>query len=96
MDATVEIGHHAALVAKRERARRLAEVQHLEDDRASLLGQIVGRILAAKRIPFVALDSSAEHVDFVRKFGNEIYYGDASRLELRGVAYPVLAARVTG
>ncbi len=45
-------------------------------------GQIVGRILAARRIPFVALDSSAEQVDFVRKFGGEIYYGDASRLEL--------------
>lgn len=46
------------------------------------VGQIVGRILAARRIPFVALDSSAEQVDFVRKFGSEIYYGDASKLEL--------------
>ena len=45
-------------------------------------GQIVGRILAARRIGFVALDSSAAQVDFVRKFGSEIYYGDASRLEL--------------
>ena len=45
-------------------------------------GQIVGRVLAARRIPFTALDSSAAHVDFVRKFGAEIYYGDASRLEL--------------
>lgn len=45
-------------------------------------GQIVGRILAARRIPFTALDSSAAQVDFVRKFGSEIYYGDASRLDL--------------
>ena len=45
-------------------------------------GQIIGRILAARRIPFTALDSSAAHVDFVKKFGNEIYYGDASRLDL--------------
>ncbi len=45
-------------------------------------GQIVGRILAAKRIPFTALDSSAEQVDFVKKFGSTIYYGDASRLDL--------------
>jgi len=45
-------------------------------------GQIVGRILAARRIPFTALDASAAHVDFVKKFGNEIYYGDASRLDL--------------
>lgn len=45
-------------------------------------GQIVGRVLAAKKIPFTALDISAEHVDFVRQFGSEIYYGDASRLDL--------------
>lgn len=45
-------------------------------------GQIVGRVLAAKKIPFTALDISAEHVDFVRQFGAEIYYGDASRLDL--------------
>ncbi len=45
-------------------------------------GQITGRVLAAKQIPFIALDASAEQVDFVKRFGNEIYYGDASRLEL--------------
>lgn len=45
-------------------------------------GQIIGRVLAARRIPFTALDSSAAQVDFVRKFGSDIYYGDASRLEL--------------
>ncbi|MGE4064104.1 MAG: monovalent cation:proton antiporter-2 (CPA2) family protein [Rhodospirillaceae bacterium] len=45
-------------------------------------GQIAGRVLAAKHIPFIALDASAEQVDFVKRFGNEIYYGDASRLEL--------------
>jgi monovalent cation:proton antiporter-2 (CPA2) family protein len=45
-------------------------------------GQIVGRILAARHIPFTALDISAAHVEFVKKFGSDIYYGDASRLEL--------------
>ena len=45
-------------------------------------GQIIGRVLAARRIPFIALDSSAEQVDFVKKFGADIYYGDASRLDL--------------
>ncbi|MDX2225094.1 MAG: monovalent cation:proton antiporter-2 (CPA2) family protein [Rhodospirillaceae bacterium] len=45
-------------------------------------GQIVGRMLAARKIPFTALDISAEHVDFVKRFGNKVYYGDASRLEL--------------
>jgi len=45
-------------------------------------GQIVGRILRARRIPFTALDSNQTHVDFVRRFGNKVYYGDASRLDL--------------
>jgi monovalent cation:proton antiporter-2 (CPA2) family protein len=45
-------------------------------------GQIVSRVLRARRIKFTALDSSQTHVDFVRRFGNRIYYGDASRLDL--------------
>jgi glutathione-regulated potassium-efflux system ancillary protein KefC len=46
------------------------------------VGQVVGRLLRAKRIGFTALDSSAEHIDFVKRFGNKIHYGDASRLDL--------------
>jgi glutathione-regulated potassium-efflux system protein KefB len=46
------------------------------------VGQVVGRVLAAKRIPFTALDASAEHIDFIRRFGNKVFYGDASRLDL--------------
>jgi glutathione-regulated potassium-efflux system protein KefB len=45
-------------------------------------GQIVARVLTAKRIPVTALDSDPEQVDFVRKFGAQIYYGDASRSEI--------------
>jgi glutathione-regulated potassium-efflux system ancillary protein KefC/glutathione-regulated potassium-efflux system protein KefB len=45
-------------------------------------GQIVSRILRMCGIPFTALDISYQQVDFVRRFGNKIYYGDASRLEL--------------
>ncbi len=45
-------------------------------------GQIVARVLRVKGVPFTALDSSQTHVDFVRRFGNRIYYGDASRLDL--------------
>jgi monovalent cation:proton antiporter-2 (CPA2) family protein len=46
------------------------------------VGQIVGRMLSLHRIGFTALDAASTHVDFVRKFGNKIYYGDATRLEL--------------
>lgn len=46
------------------------------------VGQIVGRILRLRRIGFTALETSADQVDFVRRFGSKVYYGDASRVEL--------------
>jgi len=45
-------------------------------------GQIVARVLRARRIRFTALEVSQAQVDFVRRFGNKLYYGDASRLEM--------------
>jgi len=45
-------------------------------------GQIVGRILSANHIHFAALDKDAHHVEFVRSFGNKIYFGDATRSDL--------------
>jgi glutathione-regulated potassium-efflux system ancillary protein KefC len=46
------------------------------------VGQIVGRILNMRDIKFTALDAASDHVDSVRRFGNKIYYGDASKLAL--------------
>ena len=46
------------------------------------VGQIVGRILNLKKIPYTALDRNAEQVETVRRFGRKVYYGDASRLDL--------------
>jgi glutathione-regulated potassium-efflux system protein KefB len=45
-------------------------------------GQIVARVLRAKGVPFTALDISVEQVDFVKRFGNKAFYGDASRPEV--------------
>lgn len=45
-------------------------------------GQIIGRILVSRRIPFTALDSNPDHIDSVRRFGNEVYFGDVTRLDL--------------
>jgi len=45
-------------------------------------GQIVARVLRARQIPFTALDSNVEQVDFVKRFGSRIYYGDAGRLDI--------------
>jgi monovalent cation:proton antiporter-2 (CPA2) family protein len=50
-------------------------------------GQIVGRILTAKRISFTALEANQTQVDFLRRFGNQVFYGDASRLELLRAAH---------
>jgi glutathione-regulated potassium-efflux system ancillary protein KefC/glutathione-regulated potassium-efflux system protein KefB len=45
-------------------------------------GQVIGRILAMRKIPFTALEASPSQVDFVRRYGNKVYYGDAGRLDL--------------
>jgi glutathione-regulated potassium-efflux system protein KefB len=46
------------------------------------VGQVVARILAAKGIPFTALDGDADQVQLVNQFGNKSYFGDASRLTI--------------
>lgn len=47
------------------------------------VGQIVGRLLRARGIPFVALESSIEQVDLSRRFaGTEIFFGDPTRAEI--------------
>jgi len=45
-------------------------------------GQIVGRVLAMRNICFTALEISAAQVDFVRRYGSKIFYGDAARVDL--------------
>ncbi|MBS0590884.1 MAG: cation:proton antiporter [Proteobacteria bacterium] len=46
------------------------------------VGQIVARVLRAQKIPFTALESSVEQVELVRRFNQNIYFGDSSRPEL--------------
>jgi CPA2 family monovalent cation:H+ antiporter-2/glutathione-regulated potassium-efflux system protein KefB len=50
------------------------------------VGQIVGRVLSAQKIPFTALDKSQEQVDVVRRFGSKVFYGDPSREEVMRAA----------
>jgi voltage-gated potassium channel Kch len=45
-------------------------------------GQIVSRVLTLRGVRFTALEINPTQVDFVRKFGNKIHYGDASKLDL--------------
>ncbi len=44
--------------------------------------QIVARVLRLQNIPFTALDRDPTHIQFVSRFGNQVYYGDATRLDL--------------
>jgi len=46
------------------------------------VGQIVGRLLRIIGTPFTALESDSGQVDFVRRYGSTVHYGDASRLDL--------------
>ncbi len=45
-------------------------------------GQIVARVLRARHIPFTALDTSSAQVDFVKRYGATIYFGDAGRIDI--------------
>lgn len=45
-------------------------------------GQIFGRFLRSQQIPFVAIDHDADQIEMLRKFGNKVYYGDASRADI--------------
>ena len=45
-------------------------------------GQIVGRLLYANGITATVLEHDADQVETVRKFGWQVFYGDATRLDL--------------
>jgi glutathione-regulated potassium-efflux system ancillary protein KefC/glutathione-regulated potassium-efflux system protein KefB len=46
------------------------------------IGQVVGRMLATVGRQFTALEIDSSQVDVVRKYGNIVHYGDASKLHL--------------
>jgi glutathione-regulated potassium-efflux system ancillary protein KefC len=45
-------------------------------------GQIVGRLLNASGLSATVLEHDADQVDAVRRFGWQVFYGDATRLDL--------------
>ncbi len=46
------------------------------------VGQIVGRVLQMRGIPFTALEKDAGQVEVVRRFGTKVYYGNPARPDL--------------
>lgn len=45
-------------------------------------GQIVGRLMFANKIDVTVLESDASQIRLLRKFGYQVFYGDAANLEL--------------
>ncbi len=46
------------------------------------VGQIIARLLTIFNTPFTALEIDSSQVDVVRRYGNIVHYGDASRLDI--------------
>jgi glutathione-regulated potassium-efflux system ancillary protein KefC len=45
-------------------------------------GQIVGRLLKANGVKLTVLDHDPDQIDLLRKFGNKVFYGDVTRVDL--------------
>jgi glutathione-regulated potassium-efflux system ancillary protein KefC len=45
-------------------------------------GQVVGRLLHANKIETTIIDNNPDHIEYVRKFGFKVFYGDVSRSDL--------------
>ncbi|MGB5211423.1 MAG: monovalent cation:proton antiporter-2 (CPA2) family protein [Gammaproteobacteria bacterium] len=65
------------------------EFDTMEDSEPKILiagmgrfAQIIARILHVRGIPFTAIESDPEQVQFVRRFGNKAYYGDVTDMGL--------------
>ncbi len=41
-------------------------------------GQIIARLAHLQHFPFTAIDNNLQRIDFVRKYGGKIYYGDVT------------------
>jgi glutathione-regulated potassium-efflux system protein KefB len=73
-------------------AERQADAIDHEDPRVIIagfgrMGQIVGRMLRAQKIPFTALENSVEQVELSRRFGTMIYFGDPTKPDLLRAAH---------
>ncbi len=76
-------------VARLRKAAPKREFDALDDETHPVIiagfgryGQVIARVLALTGHKFTALEISPEQVDFLRKWGNKSFYGDASRLDL--------------
>src|SRR5262249_52382223 len=75
------------LLARRAREERPHDV--IETESAPVIiagfgrfGQIIGRLLFASGVRATLLDYDPDQIDFIRRFGFKVFYGDATRLDL--------------
>jgi voltage-gated potassium channel Kch len=45
-------------------------------------GQIIGRFMRAQGVKLTILESDPDQLELIRRFGNKVYFGDATRLDL--------------
>lgn len=50
------------------------------------MGQIAHRLLHTQDIRATLIDHDGDHIEFIRQFGNRVYYGDATDLDLLRLA----------
>jgi voltage-gated potassium channel Kch len=91
--ATPAVMSIAERIARPRGKTRVMETVKIEEENQVIIagfdryGQVVGRILRAKKIPFTALEDDPDQIDFVAKFGARVYYGDAARPEVLRAAH---------
>lgn len=80
---------HDKLLAPRLASQRERKADEIEAREGHVIiagfgrfGQIVGRLLRAHQVPLTVLDHDPDQVDLLRRFGLEVFYGDATRLDL--------------
>lgn len=76
-------------ITKKRNAGQLKSFDEIKDESPEIIiagfgrfGQIFGRVLRSQDIPFVAIDHDSDQIDLVRRFGNKVYYGDVTRVDL--------------
>jgi CPA2 family monovalent cation:H+ antiporter-2 len=78
------------VIAGLQTAQRPSDVE--EEDNPVIIagyghfGNIVGRFLRANGVEATVLDNDSDNVDFLRRMGLKVYYGDATRYELLDIA----------
>ena len=46
------------------------------------VGQLAGRLLQTQNIGTTIIDNDGDHIEFLKQFGHQVYYGDASDVDL--------------